>query len=168
MSNNFYLNNDPLLYQQAPYRSADNEEDIRMQFAELMSKYANSQGTQQQNRDYLSELDTTMKGLTKAAAESLEGNEEFMTLKSGLSEIIQSEIMRSIKDKINRNTTAIKNMERQMEIIRDTTKATEAEQQKNLNDINEYLKSYSHMTFDDYKKMKASPNIKPGKNNNVK
>ena len=49
-----------------------------------------------------------------------------------------------------------------MEIIKSAKDAVDTEQRKNLNEINDYVKNYSNITFDEYRRIKNGEN-KSGK-----
>ncbi len=162
MANNFYLN-DPLLFQTPYSRGVESEEDIKRQFTDFMTKY-NSRQSQQQSRDYVGELEEAVKTITSTSSDSLSANEEYNDLRASLSEMIQYELMQTIRWKINSNANAVKNIERQLELIRESNRASDDEQRRNLTEINDYIKNYSNMTFDEYRRMKESGDNQKKKN----
>ena len=162
MANNFYLN-DPLLFQTPYSRGVESEEDIKRQFTDFMTKY-NSRQSQQQSRDYIGELEDAVKTITSTSSDSLSANEEYNDLRASLSEMIQYELMQTIRWKINSNASAVKNIERQLELIRESNRASDDEQRRNLTEINDYIKNYSNMTFDEYRRMKESGDNQKKKN----
>lgn len=162
MANNFYLN-DPLLFQTPYSRGVESEEDIKRQFTDFMTKY-NSRQSQQQSRDYVGELEDAVKTITSTSSDSLSANEEYNDLRASLSEMIQYELMQTIRWKINSNASAVKNIERQLELIRESNRASDDEQRRNLTEINDYIKNYSNMTFDEYRRMKESGDNQKKKN----
>lgn len=162
MANNFYLN-DPLLFQTPYSRGVESEEDIKRQFTDFMTKY-NSRQSQQQSRDYVGELEEAVKTITSTSSDSLSANEEYNDLRASLSEMIQYELMQTIRWKINSNSNAVKNIERQLELIKESNRASDDEQRRNLTEINDYIKNYSNMTFDEYRKMKESGDNQKKKN----
>lgn len=162
MANNFYLN-DPLLFQTPYSRGVESEEDIKRQFTDFMTKY-NSRQSQQLSRDYVGELEEAVKTITSTSSDSLSANEEYNDLRASLSEMIQYELMQTIRWKINSNANAVKNIERQLELIKESNRASDDEQRRNLTEINDYIKNYSNMTFDEYRKMKESGDNQKKKN----
>lgn len=163
MSNNFFLSQDPLLYQSVqtslPYQ---NEGEMRKQLNDAIIQY---RSLQQQTpvpsnvTDYLGDLDNLMKSLNDNSIEILNNDVEYQQLNAELQVLIQRELMSNIKWKINANQSAVKNIERQKEIINNVNKNIELEERRNLSELNDYVKNYSDMTFDDYKKLKAGNNI---------
>ena len=162
MANNFYLN-DPLLFQTPYSRGVESEEDIKRQFTDFMTKY-NSRQSQQLSRDYVGELEEAVKTITSTSSDSLSANEEYNDLRASHSEMIQYELMQTIRWKINSNANAVKNIERQLELIKESNRASDDEQRRNLTEINDYIKNYSNMTFDEYRKMKESGDNQKKKN----
>lgn len=161
--NNFFLNQDPLLFKNtysSPYQVDPEPQQIRQQLNDALIQYQNlqQQAAQPQIKDYLGELDTSLKNLSDSAVEYLNSDDEYKKLNIELQAMIQQEIMRSVKWKINNNASAIKNIQRQSEIIEQANKKIEAEERKNLSELNDYVKNYSNITFDEYKKIKNGNN----------
>lgn len=153
MANNFFLNQDPLLYQNV-YRST--EDDMRQQLNDSLNQYKILQQQQGVNmgRDYIGELDRFNKSLNQATIDALSDNKEYVELKNDLMNVIQDELLNNIKWKINSNPLVVKNIEKQFEIVKKVNGDIENEQRRNLNELNDYVKNYSDITFDEYKKMK--------------
>lgn len=159
--NNFFLNQDPLLFKStfsSPYQTEPESQQIRQQLNDALIQYQNlqQQAVQPPLKDYLGELDTSLKNLNESAVEYLNSDDEYKKLNAELQAMIQQEIMRSVKWKINGNQAAIKNIQRQNEIINLANKTIEAEERKNLSELNDYVKNYSNITFDEYKRIKNS------------
>lgn len=161
--NNFFLNQDPLLFKNtysSPYQVDPESQQMRQQLNDALIQYQNlqQQTAQPQIKDYLGELDTSLKNLSDSAVEYLNSDDEYKKLNVELQAMIQQEIMRSVKWKINNNASAIKNIQRQSEIIEQANKKIEAEERKNLSELNDYVKNYSNITFDEYKRIKNGNN----------
>lgn len=159
--NNFFLNQDPLLFKStysSPYESNANDQQLRQQLNDALIQYQALQQKQNmpqvQSKDYLGELDISLKNLNESTVEFLNSDEEYKKLSADLQSLIQQEIINSVKWKINNNATAIKNIQRQNEIIAQVNKTVEAEERKNLSELNDYVKNYSNITFDEYKRIK--------------
>lgn len=160
--NNFFLNQDPLLFKNtysSPYEP-ENDSQIRQQLNDAFLQYRNlqQQSTQPPIKDFLGELDTSLKNLNESTINILNSDEEYQRLNSELQSLIQQEIMSSVKWKINNNSSAVKNIQRQNEIIQRVNKTVEAEERKNLSELNDYVKNYSNITFEEYKRIKNSNN----------
>lgn len=149
MNNIFLGTNDPLLYNNYPnqYQQTINDK-IEQQ------KYEYAIRSRQQP-DKLNELDEKMKNLSQTTIKYLENDFEFKDLSATLQATIQAELMNLVRQQINYNPEAVKNIERQLLLIKNAENKTNAEEKKNMEELNEYIKNYSNMTFDEYKKLKA-------------
>lgn len=105
-------------------------------------------------KDWVGELDVKMKELDSSTADMLVKDKEFSELHNDLQSLIQSEIMNLVKIKINTNQNAIDNIKRQMEIMKTSSQKIKEEEKQNMNELNDYIKNYSNLTFDEYKKLK--------------
>jgi flagellin-like hook-associated protein FlgL len=68
--------------------------------------------------------------------------------------MIQEEMMRSVKWKINSSPEAVNKLNRIKELIVAAQKTKSEEDRKVMADINDYIKNYSDLTFDEYKQLK--------------
>lgn len=159
----FYSNSDPLLTssaaytlfnagQQAPNASMDTYAQLYKQ--QLMMEMQRQQQQQDLTQDWLNELDKSMKNLDPMSANALNENAEFVSLNGQLQALIQSEIMNLVKVKINTNPRAVDNIKQQMDLMRTTSQKVQMEEKQNISDLNDYMKNYSHLTFDEYKRLK--------------
>lgn len=150
--NNFVFSQDPLLL--SSYGKSTISDDFggkQIQFSEIMQQFAQPSQT---TKDYLGELDRLLREMRSEVSESLLENEDYAKLNNELQSIVQNELMNNIKWRINNNQDAVRNIEKQMEFISKEKSRIESEERKNLAEINDYMKNYSNMTFDDYKKLK--------------
>jgi Fe-S cluster assembly scaffold protein SufB len=81
-------------------------------------------------------------------------DEEFVQLNNIVQQDIQTEIMSSIKWKINGRQDTVQRVQRMMDIIESHNRVKEQEDKKNIADIADYIQNYSDMTFNEYKKLK--------------
>lgn len=158
MANNFFLNQDPLLFQNCNHV---NDDDVRRQLAEALNQYQQMQqrggyDMQQYQNDHISELDKLMSGVSDSVLEKLKSDDEYNRLNAELQLIINREILMSIRGKINGNQDAVKNILRQKEIISKLKSECESEERKSLSELNDYIKNYSNLTFDEYKRKKTN------------
>ena len=100
--NNIFLNNDPLLNQPIQYPQYN---PYQMDQSQIIPK------------DWLGELDKTIKGLDTTIVEQLNTNEEFVSLHSNIQNTIQEEIMNLVKNKLNMSYPIIENVKRQLSIF---------------------------------------------------
>ena len=163
--NNFVFSNDPLLYQSPDNRLMQNDLEMRQSLDKALAQYQEMQrqwnekqaqnNNKPQVKDRLGELDDIMTELDTTVVEKLQTNTEYIQLNNDLQKMIQSELMSSVRHKINENPTAISKMDQMKNIIKDIKKEVALEEKKNMLEINDYLKNFSDMTFDDYKKLKS-------------
>ena len=157
--NNYIFSQDPLLFQRPTQQPLDNEQ-LRVQMDQIMQNYQNLQqpAPQAPPRDLLGELDNMMNILSVDVAEVLVNDVDYMSLNEEFQHVIHVELMKSIRWKINSNQAAITKIEKMKNIIQNISKEKELEEKRNMQEINDYLKNYSNITFDEYKKIKESPN----------
>lgn len=146
--NNFFLNRDPLLNQN-PY------ENVNPMLIQQMPNI----------KDNVGELDRTLKGLSSNVVEKLNNNPTFVKLSSEFQASVQEELLLLVRNKLNMNNSIINNVNEQMKIIEKTKKKVESEKEESMTELNDYMKNYSHLTFDEYKRMKNGEHIN---NNNTK
>ena len=163
--NNFVFSGDPLLYNQIVPNSTSITQDIpsyqrvdyKTQLENLNNQYQalqrNMEG-QQQPKDLLGEIDGLVKSLDTNTLAELSGNQEFIELNNFIQSSIQEEIMKSVKWKINGNPEIVSKMNRLKELIQTTSKAREEAEKQSLSELNDYIKNYSDMTFNEYKRLK--------------
>ena len=161
--NNFVFSQDPLLYQNISQAMKPQPEfDPRQQFDNALAQYQQMQqalsskmgSVQEGGKDHLGELDDMMKELDETVASKLQGNEEFTEINSQLQSMIQEELMRGVKWKINAKPEAISKIDSLKKMITTAKKEQAIEEKKNMMELNDYLNNYSSMSFDDYKRIK--------------
>ena len=158
----FYHNDDPLLrqppvtfFQNNNGQSPNNVNDTYAQMYKQQLMMEMQQHQQNMTpKDWIGELDSMMKGIDSETAELLNSNEEFAVLNASLQSLVQSELMLLVKYKINANENAVDNIKKQMNIMKSMTNQVKEQEKQNFNELNDYIKNYSHLTFDEYKKLK--------------
>lgn len=158
--NNFVFSQDPLLYTSLMARqNPQNEAEIRQQLNEALIQYQTlnqppQQPQTQPDKDYLGEIDKMLGELDEDVALTLSADAEYLKLQDDLQKMIQEEMMRSIRWKINSNPKAISKMDRLKELIVAAKKNKSDEDRRIMADINDYVKNYSDLTFEEYKQLK--------------
>lgn len=167
--NNFVFSNDPLLYNQIvskPTSIGDAQQagtDLKAQLDALASQYQNLQQNIQnppQPKDELGEIDQIIKKLDPDILLELSDNQEFTAINNYIQQLIQEEIIKIVKWKINSNPEAVSKISRLKEIIESAYRIKTENDKKNLSELNDYIKNYSDLTFNEYKKLKNN-NAKP-------
>lgn len=159
--NNFVFSQDPLLFNQTVPSHQPTDLDIKRQLDTVMAQY---QALQQQKppqqpetiEDHIGSLDNIVKNLDTVLLESLNTDPEFIQLNAWIQQAIQSEIMRSIKPRLNSNPEVVNKINRAKDIIQELKSAQEAEDRKSMSELNDYITNYSDMTFNEYKQLKLS------------
>jgi hypothetical protein len=109
----------------------------------------------QPKEDYVGDLDNMVKGLDPVLLDSLNSNVEFIQLNAYLQEAIQKEIMRGVKNRLNADNEVVSKVKRMQQIVNDVKTEQENEDRRSMSELNEYIKHYSDMTFNEYKQLKA-------------
>lgn len=142
--NNIFVNNDPLL----------NPQPIQYN-----PQYMMDPNMINPIRDWLGELDRTLKNLDQSVIEQLNTNEEFVNLNSTVQGTIQEELMNLVKSKLNMSQPIADNVKRQLTIIKEVSNKTKEIERQSMSELSDYMKNYSHLTFDEYKKIKSGESI---------
>jgi hypothetical protein len=108
-----------------------------------------------QPKDWIGDLDRTLKNLEPSVLEQLQTNDEFACLNSTIQSTIQEELMNLVKSKLNMSSPIIENVKRQLTIIKDVTSKTKELERQSMSELSDYMKNYSHLTFDEYKRIKS-------------
>ena len=95
-----------------------------------------------------------IKELDEDVVLSLNSDIEYLKINDDLQKMIQEEMMRSVKMKINSNPDAVSKMERLKQLIVSAKKQKSEDDRKIMADINDYIKNYSDLTFEEYKQLK--------------
>lgn len=140
--NNFFLNQpDPLLHN-GMYEN-NIPQSILLQ-----------QMQQQQFKDIIGELDESLKSLSPSMVERLSQDQKFSTLNTEFQTIVQQELLSLVKNKLNVNPKIQNNIREQLDIIEETKRNIEKEKEASINEMNDYMNNYAHLTFDEYRRMK--------------
>lgn len=158
--NNFVFGSDPLLYSSSmPRPDYISEPDIKRQLDALTQQYQQlqqSKSSEVPQHDWLGEFDKTLKELEPDLVETISSDQEFVQLNALIQQDIQSEIMSTIKWRLNGNSSVTQRIKRLMDIITYYKQNKVNEDKKNISELNDYIQNYSDMTFNEYKKMKGS------------
>ena len=156
--NNFVFSQDPLLYSTTLPQYQQQDVDIKKQLDTVMAQYQMMQQKQQPEphiEDHIGNLDNMVKNLDPAVTTILESDAEFIQINAWIQQMIQNEIMKSVKMKLNANQDVIMKVNRAKELIQQAKNIQDNEDRKSLNELNDYITNYSDMTFNEYKQLKA-------------
>ena len=141
--NNFFLNQpDPLLHN-GMYENMPNP----ILFQQMQQQ-------QQQFKDNVGELDEALKALTPSMVERLSQDQKFSELNTEFQTIVQQELLLLVRNKLNMNPKIQNNIKEQLGIIEETKRNVEKEKEASINEMNDYMNNYAHLTFDEYRRMK--------------
>ena len=157
--NNFVFSQDPLLFHSiipGQQNTFQNNTELKQQYEAMMAQYQSMQQktNQPQTKDYLGELDSITRDIEPDIIERLTNDEEYNKINSELQFLIQEEMLKSIKWKINNNPDAVTKIDKLKNIILIAKKEKNDENNRNLMELNDYIKNYSDLTFDEYKQLK--------------
>ena len=112
------------------------------------------QQSSQQFKDNIGELDDALKSLSPASLERLSQNQRFSELNTIFQNIVQQELLSLVRNKLNMNSKIQNNIKEQLDIITETKRDIEKEKEASINEMNDYMNNYAHLTFDEYRRMK--------------
>lgn len=160
--NNFVFSQDPLLYSSMHQYNPQNDMDIKHQLDTVLAQYQALQQKQPptppepQVEDHIGILDDMVRNSDPAIIEVLNSHTEFVQINGWIQQMIQTEIMKSVKHSLNSNPEVVSKISRAKDIIKEVKTIQEAEDRKSLNELNDYIANYSDMTFNEYKQFKLS------------
>lgn len=159
--NNFLFSQDPILYSSTIPQYQQDQGEIKKQLDVIMAQYQQLQQNKQEPPqqtpvDYLGELDNVLSTLDEGDITLLNQDPEYIQLNTYIQQMIQSEMVNSIKWKINSDQYKVDKINRLKNIILNVKKEKEIEQRKNMSELNDYIQNYSDMTFNEYKKIKEA------------
>jgi hypothetical protein len=138
--NNFFLNQPDPLLQNGMYENIP--QSILLQ------------QMQSQIKDNIGELDEALKTLSSTAHERLIQDPKFTALNAEFQTVVQQELLSLVRNKLNMNPKIQNNVKEQLSIIEETKRNIENEKEASINEMNDYMNNYAHLTFDEYRKMK--------------
>ena len=138
--NNFFLNQPDPLLQNGIY--------------ENMPQTILYQQVQSQLKDTIGELDDALKSLSPSALERLSQDVKFTSLNTEFQSVVQQELLSLVRNKLNMNPKIQSNIREQLSIIEETKRSIEKEKEASINEMNDYMNNYAHLTFDEYRRMK--------------
>ena len=139
--NNFFLNQTEPLLHNGMYENIPNP--ILYQ-----------QIQQNQYKDNIGELDDALKSLSPSMVERLSQDQKFSALNAEFQNIVQQELLSVVRNKLNVNPKIQNNIKEQLSIIEETKRNIEQEKEASINEMNDYMNNYAHLTFDEYRRMK--------------
>ena len=154
--NNFVFGGaDPLLYNSMTIptqRQIPPDVDVRQQLDNALAQYQQAQQNllnrqapqvpEKEVKDHLGELDEMVKEIDESVMQRLQNNEEFITLNAEIQQMIQNEIMKSVRWKINQNPEAVNKIDALKKTIKTAQKEQQNEEKKSMIELNDYITNY--------------------------
>lgn len=165
---------DPLLMGGRNYELPTNTNDLEKMQQDLMSKQQNlqqlrqqitgeqmQQQTPQQPRSQTpvwDEINAIMEGLSDQEFNYIAGNEEFQTSQNEITNILQSEHLRLMRPLVEQSQAGKDALDRHLTLVKRLRKTATKAVEDELALFNEYRRNYSHISFEEFMKMKRNPN----------
>ena len=150
MSNNIFLgNNDPLLYGKS----------TPVEYPQYPVEFYRQQMMQPPVKDYISDLDQEIKNLDPMIIAQLNQDQKFIQLNAQFQQVVQEEMLNIIRNKLNSNPLVVDNIKKQIDVIKEVSNSTKEKERQNMYELNDYMQNYSHLTFDEYKRLKSGEEI---------
>jgi len=108
----------------------------------------------QQSHNWIDELDNLVKSLNPQVIQTLNSNQEYQKLNTEFQGYVNSELMELIRARLNSKPGVIDNIKKQIDIIKDVKEQVANVERENMSELTDYMKNYSHLTFDEYRKLK--------------
>lgn len=112
----------------------------------------------QQSHNWIDELDNLVKSLNPQVIQTLNSNQEYQKLNTEFQGYVNSELMELIRARLNSKPGVIDNIKKQIDIIKDVKEQVANVERESMSELADYMKNYSHLTFDEYKKLKKDEN----------
>lgn len=159
---NFNRGNDPLLNPLTDFTSQIMELDrtqntIEKKKAAIMQLAQQVEAEQQapvSQTPIWDEIDSLTGRMSEAEFEAMQNAPEYKESSAALMEVVAATQLQMLRPYVERSPQGKKVLEQHLTNIKFLRKSASAEVDKRLNDFREYTEKYSHMSYDDYKKMK--------------
>jgi 2-succinyl-5-enolpyruvyl-6-hydroxy-3-cyclohexene-1-carboxylate synthase len=156
MAGNIFINNDPLL------GGRDFTSNIEMMERELASKQAQLaqykqqmvQQPQQSQTPVWDEIDSIIQSMTEKEYQIVSSNDEWIDSNNRILALIQSAQLQMLRPIIEQSKEGKDALDNHLTITKRVKKSASIEVDSELNDFQEYKSKYSHMSYDEYQKMK--------------
>jgi len=160
---NFNRGNDPLLNPLADFSSQIRELDrtqstIEQKKAAIMQLAQQVEAEQQapaSQTPIWDEIDSITGDMTEAEFEAVQNAPEYKESSAALMNMVAAMQLQMLRPYVERSPEGRKILEQHLTNIKFLRKSASAEVDKKLNDFREYTEKYSHMSYDEYLKMKG-------------
>jgi len=149
-----FTNNDPLLLHPAQYSVPELEreqEAMQQKIAEL--KRSGYRQTQPQAPTW-DEIDRIMSSLSDKETRYLQGNQEFVESSGAVMAVLQREHMRIMRPIVEQTKDGKDALDKHLTLLKRLVKTAKDEADKKSSLMDEYMTKYSHLTWQEFVKMK--------------
>lgn len=111
-----------------------------------------------QQHSWIDDLDILVKSLNPETIQELNQNQEYQKLNTEFQGYVNSELMELIRARLNARPDVVENIKKQLDLIKNVKEKVASAERENMNELTDYMKNYSHLTFDEYRKLKRDEN----------
>lgn len=149
------MNYDPLLGGQPAYDLPQIEEEQK-KIAERMEQLKRSrvQPASQPQAPVWDEIDAIVSGMSDQELDLMNANEEYRESSAAVQAILQREYLRIMRPIVESTKDGKDALDRHLTLIKRLRKSAKEAVNRKYSLMDEYLERYSHLTFDEFMKMK--------------
>lgn len=149
------MNYDPLLGGQPAYDLPQIEEEQK-KIAERLEQMKRSrvQPTSQPQAPVWDEIDAIVSGMSDQELDLMNANEEYRESSAAVQAILQREYLRIMRPIVENTKDGKDALDRHLTLIKRLRKSAKEAVNRKYSLMDEYLERYSHLTFDEFMKMK--------------
>lgn len=149
------MNYDPLLGGQPAYDLPQIEEEQK-KIAERMEQLKRSrvQPASQPQAPVWDEIDVIVSGMSDQELDLMNANEEYRESSAAVQAILQREYLRIMRPIVESTKDGKDALDRHLTLIKRLRKSAKEAVNRKYSLMDEYLERYSHLTFDEFMKMK--------------
>lgn len=149
------MNYDPLLGGQPAYDLPQIEEEQK-KMAERLEQLKRSrvQPASQPQAPVWDEIDAIVSGMSDQELDLMNANEEYRESSSAVQAILQREYLRIMRPIVESTKDGKDALDRHLTLIKRLRKSAKEAVNRKYSLMDEYLERYSHLTFDEFMKMK--------------
>lgn len=149
------MNYDPLLGGQPAYDLPQIEEEQK-KIAERLEQLKRSrvQPASQPQAPVWDEIDAIVSGMSDQELDLMNANEEYRESSSAVQAILQREYLRIMRPIVESTKDGKDALDRHLTLIKRLRKSAKEAVNRKYSLMDEYLERYSHLTFDEFMKMK--------------
>lgn len=158
MAGNIFINNDPLLgSRDFSSNIALMEKELEMrqaQLAQYKQQMMQQQQPQQSQTPVWDEIDSIIQGMTEKEYQIVSSNEEWVESNAKIMAMVQAAQLQMLRPIIEQSKEGRDALDYHLTLTKRVKKSASMEVDSELNDFQEYKAKYSHMSYDEYQKMK--------------